>query len=454
VRKRCFSIFPLVRGAGFATVLANLASRRNVISGPSLVKRRTKAIKLSGFSRDALGICAAIALLAGCGGSQPLISAPGTMPHQSVIRADAISRHIDGNTLSSYRVLYNFGDGSDGQHPYSSLVDVNGTLYGTTFWGGKYHEGTVFSISTTGTEHVLHSFGHGQDGQEPDASLIDVNGTLYGTTTDGGKFGSGTLFSISMTGTERVLHSFSNLDGSFPNASLIDVKGMLYGTTTQGGSHTYGMVFSASTTGTVHVLHSFGGFNDGMFPGASLIDVNGTLYGSTSEGGKYHSNGTVFSISTSGAEHVLHSFGHEPDGEKPQASLIDVNGTLYGTTASGGGHSVKVGTVFSISTTGTEHMLYSFRYPSDGENPTASLIDVNGTLYGTTYQGGKDGNSSWDGTVFSVTTSGAEHVLHDFGNFPDGAAPMASLIDVKGTLYGTTSTGGTHNEGTIFTLKP
>lgn len=63
---------------------------------------------------------------------------------------------------------------------------MNGTLYGTTSRGGTYGLGTVFSMSTSGSEQVLHSF-NGSDGAHPDAdSLIDVNGTLYGTTHVGG----------------------------------------------------------------------------------------------------------------------------------------------------------------------------------------------------------------------------------------------------------------------------
>ncbi len=70
----------------------------------------------------------------------------------------------------------------------ASLIDVEGTLYGTTAGGGKYGGGTVFSITTTGTKHILHNFGTaiGTDGSDPEASLIYVNGTLYGTTAAGG----------------------------------------------------------------------------------------------------------------------------------------------------------------------------------------------------------------------------------------------------------------------------
>jgi uncharacterized repeat protein (TIGR03803 family) len=65
------------------------------------------------------------------------------------------------------------------------LLEVNGTLYGTTWVGGTYGLGTVFSMTTSGKEHVLHSF-NGSDGAHPETDLIDVNGTLYGTTHVGG----------------------------------------------------------------------------------------------------------------------------------------------------------------------------------------------------------------------------------------------------------------------------
>jgi uncharacterized repeat protein (TIGR03803 family) len=101
-------------------------------------------------------------------------------------------------------VLYSFAGGSDGNGPHAGLVDVGGTLYGTTVWGGAYattygeHGGTIFSVTRGGKEKILHSFGSGTDGTAPYASLIDVNGTLYGTTLAGGTSGNGTVFALSI----------------------------------------------------------------------------------------------------------------------------------------------------------------------------------------------------------------------------------------------------------------
>src|ERR1700693_5481660 len=93
---------------------------------------------------------------------------------------------------SQETVLHSFSHGADGEDPAANLIDVNGTLYGTTYGGGTYGEGTVFSVDpASGAETVLHAFGQGMDGQAPAARVIDVNGTLYGTTFIGGAYCQG-----------------------------------------------------------------------------------------------------------------------------------------------------------------------------------------------------------------------------------------------------------------------
>src|ERR1700728_3134390 len=62
-----------------------------------------------------------------------------------------------GDVAANYKTLLGF-DGADGSDPTASLIILRGTLYGTTYTGGTYNDGTVFSISTSGKEHVLHSF--------------------------------------------------------------------------------------------------------------------------------------------------------------------------------------------------------------------------------------------------------------------------------------------------------
>jgi uncharacterized repeat protein (TIGR03803 family) len=409
-------------------------------------------MRISDVSRYALSSCVASVILAGCGGSQPLIGTQSAVPQAPA--------------STSYKSLYSFGKGSDGQQPKAGLIDVNGILYGTTYGGGVYSDGTVFSVSTTGTEKVLYSFQGRNDGANPSASLLAVKDVLYGVTEHGGwEINGGTVFKITTSGTEKVLHRFYGYysgmhydDGANPVASLIDVKGKLYGTTSSGGSNDVGTVFRVSTSGREKVLHSFTLYEDAGVPLANLIDVKGTLYGTTEvgigTGGENAGFGTVFSASTTGTEKVLYNFPYGgADGYYPSAGLINVNGTLYGTTAKGGAYGSfgNYGTAFSITTSGSLTSLHSFGSGTDGSNPYAPLLNVKGTLYGTTSTGGAYGK----GTVFSMSLTGAdEKVLHSFGHGSDGSTPLAELIDVKGTLYGTTSAGGKYGDGTVFALTP
>jgi uncharacterized repeat protein (TIGR03803 family) len=301
--------------------------------------------------------------------------------------------------------------------------------------------------------------------------LIVSKGFLYGTTEYGGipSYGgcnAGTVFRVSTRGKEKVVYRFFGYychdhvysDGANPVARLVDVKGKLYGTTLTGGfNELYGTVFRVSTSGEEKVLYSFAGYglSDGANPTAGLLNLKGTLYGTTEYGGEGLSSagyGTAYTISPSGTEHVMRRFAPGPDGDYPEAGLINVNGALYGTTAGGGayGSGFGDGAAFKITTSGYVTALHSFGSGSDGVNPWATLLDVKGTLYGTTASGGAYGK----GTVFSITLGGNETVLHSFGYSSDGATPLAGLINVNGTLYGTTSAGGAYGDGTVFSLKP
>ncbi|MBV9717837.1 MAG: hypothetical protein JOZ77_00840 [Candidatus Eremiobacteraeota bacterium] len=200
------------------------------------------------------------------------------------------------------------------------------------------------------------------------------------------------------------------------------------------------------------LLYSFKGGSDAAYPYAPLTEINGEFYGTTYGGGGGSQWGTVFKVSKTGQEHVLYRFKAGSDGAHPFAGLTNLNGTLYGTTYQGG--TKGSGTVFKISTAGEEHVVYSFKGGSDGQYPYCRLLALNGELYGTTYQGGV--SSGW-GVVFKVSDSGQEDVLYRFiaddKGTNDGAHPYAGLTDVGGTLYGTTNQGGTTGSGTVFKVS-
>jgi uncharacterized repeat protein (TIGR03803 family) len=72
------------------------------------------------------------------------------------------------------------------------------------------------------------------------------------------------------------------------------------------------------------------------------------------------------------------------------------------------------------------------------------------SFYGTTSTGG----SSNDGVVFSMNPSGAETIIHNFTGGTDGAGPYGVLIiDKAGNLYGTTTAGGSADAGTVFEVS-
>lgn len=351
-------------------------------------------------------------------------------------------------------MVHSFGGAKDGNTPFGSLIYFGGNFLGTTSLGGTAAMGTVFKTSSKGMERVLYSFGGGNtDGAASEASLIESNGTVYGTTYSGGPNDAGVVFRVSPKGAETVLHAFGGgNDGRYPRAGLIYVKNMLYGTTYAGGTCTTyggcGTIFAINPkTGAEHVLHSFGKGTDGAYPYYSgLTLVKSTLFGTTTLGGKY-SYGAVFSVSLGGAEHVLYSFKGGSDGANPYAGLINVKGTLYGTTVYGGkiGH----GAVFSLSTAGAEHVLYSFSSNNlqyDAAQPSTSLIYVNGAFYGTAGYGGADG----DGAIYSVSLQGKERVLYNFSGVYQ--AFPSSLLYAHGALFGTTQFDGTNNNGIIFRL--
>ncbi len=149
----------------------------------------------------------------------------------------------------------------------------------------------------------------------------------------------------------------------------------------------------------------------------------------------------MFRVSTPGSERIVYSFKGPGDGCRPDGSLALIKGVLYGVTAYGGGIDCDCGTVFKVSETGAERVIYRFKGERDGVVPLG-LIGLKGELYGLTVQGGGECNASRGcGTIFKVTIAGEEEVLHRFKGGSDGGYPQGALLSYRGTLYGTTAGG-------------
>jgi uncharacterized repeat protein (TIGR03803 family) len=359
----------------------------------------------------------------------------------------------------TYEVLHSFAGGSDGGGPFAGLLtlDPEGNLYGTTEYGGSFTYGTVFRIDKAGNNTVLHPFTGGVDEMKPYGGVIrDNDGNLYGTAAGGYDSGSpfGTVFKLSATGEFTNLYTFrGGKDGAYPTGGLLaDGEGNLYGVTDEGGKFGFGTVFEVSKAGKERILYSFQNQPDGQFPlyETLAMDSNRNLYGTTYAGGTFN-QGTVFKLdAATRTEEILYSFGGGEDGALPYSGLLlDADGNLYGTTSNGGG--AGAGTIFKLSPTGKETLLYKFLGGTDGIFPLGSLLrDASGDFYGTTTYGG----ANESGTVYRLTGGGQETLLHSF-DWAEGMNPYGGLIqDTAGNLYGTTAVGGAIGFGTVFKITP
>jgi uncharacterized repeat protein (TIGR03803 family) len=358
-------------------------------------------------------------------------------------------------------VLYSFANnGVDGYQPYAALTKGKGsTLYGTTDLGGTYAYGTVFEITKNKFETPLFNFNAGKKGggEYPYFAglVIDKAGNLYGTTSYGGAHNFGTVFVLTPSGVESVLYSFGSQtnDGAYPYGGVVlDKLGNLYGTTTIGGVHNKGTVFEVTPGGVETVLYSFAGGTDGCNPDAGVVlGKKNVLYGTTTACGSSN-NGIVFEVTQAGVESVVHTFNLDgTDGILPYAGVVlDKEGNLYGTTYQGGVN--DAGTVYKLTPAGAMTILHSFSFlGTEGYYPQSSIVfDKLGNIYGTTTYG--SGNL---GTVYEITPAGTETILHSFqSDGKDGYHPYGGVIFVGKNLYGTTLAGGANNAGTVFKVIP
>jgi uncharacterized repeat protein (TIGR03803 family) len=370
-------------------------------------------------------------------------------------------------------VLHHFTNSPDGALPMADLVLSGNTLYGTTVNGGTNGTGTIFCVNTNGTSYQeLHAFAKGpvngtnEDGGYPQATLLLSGNTLYGTARYGGTNGSGTIFSISTNGTNfAVVYQFSsvggnnnNLDGAWPRGGLAFSGSLLYGTTSIGGTNGNGTVYSLSTNGSNFIpLHNFDTVygNGGSSGIGNLILSGANLYGTTLTGG-YYGGGTVFAMNTNGSSYgVLHNFNDLTDGQEPYGGIILSGGILYGTTLQDGRSGtgpLQDGTLFSLNTNGLPfNVLHIFTETSpDGGTPYCDLAISGSTLYGTAANGGANGG----GIVFLLSTNGTGfQTIYNFaapGTTGASWSPQAGLLLSGNTLYGTAA-GGAY--GDVFSLQ-
>jgi uncharacterized repeat protein (TIGR03803 family) len=317
----------------------------------------------------------------------------------------------EGKLTTPYTFCVKGGENcTDGANPQAPLIQgTNGDFYGTTFYGGNSHDaGTLFEMTPEGKLTTLHTFcsedgDYCHDGANPEGPMALVpadaadnegaqaEGTtaqaspqLMGTTSGGGAThyegspcGYGMVWKKELDINNGVVGYYwwceEELDrggeplgvivalGFRPPQSVSDADAKssgptFFGATGSGGANLSGVVYKLTTSRTYTLLHSFcseANCADGAYPGATVTEgTDGNLYGTT-EGGDGNSKcpslkgcGTVYEITPEGVLTTLHSF-ESTDGEYPHGLVQATNGTFYGTTMDGGANGD--GTVFSIS---------------------------------------------------------------------------------------------------------
>ncbi len=346
---------------------------------------------------------------------------------------------------------------------------------------------SLATFAAAQTESIIHTFATAHDAQGPQSTLVmDSMGNLYGAAIYGGVHNSnGAIFKLTPPSapdgswTESVIYSFSSgTTGTGPGGRLaIDKAGNLYGVAEQGGDPICqcGTVFKLKppTVGggswQFLVMHTFTG-TDGVYPLTGVaLDNKGAVYGTTVYGGSL-GDGVAYKISSSGSdftETILKNFTVSSYQTGP--FILDAAGNLYGTSVSGGAYGD--GSVFKLSPpeggTGewVETLLYSGNIGLTGGNPLGALVmDSKGQIYGTNSSGGVlSSGGPGSGTIFRLSpplaAGGAwtHSTLYTFTGLADGRLPFGgvALNRAKGVLYGTTQDGGGDTQcGVVFSLTP
>jgi len=364
----------------------------------------------------------------------------GTTIYGGLLNAGVLFR-VPLPQTGSFEALAAFGEPRGPLQPTSELTQTaDGTLWGAA-GGGSANLGTIYRLS--GGPLTAHEFS-GADGATPGSLLAASDGNLYGVTESQGAGGSGTVFRLDTSGVLTTLHAFAGVDGAQPGGGLMEADdGNFYGTTGFGGANGGGTLYRLTPSGTHSKLHDFTANPVPEEPRGRILQASdGMLYFTG-----FGSSGTLYQSDLAGSVTAIHDFVGA-DGENPPGGLIQADdGNLYGTCLYAG---AGLGTVFRFGLPSTYGVIHAFSDPEQQGHPLAGLIQASdGRLYGTT--------PSWIapyGSIFSVNLAGTDfRTVHTFNRYPDGADPVASLMQASdGMLYGTTRSGGVLSQGVVFRL--
>lgn len=351
-----------------------------------------------------------------------------------------------------------FDNANIGSSPKGSLMQTsNGMIYGMTDDGGASDLGVIFQYDPlTNVCTKKFDFNGASNGSHPQGTLVEANnGMLYGFTNEGGTFDYGVLFEFNPnTGVFTKKFDFNGTLGRFPRGFLLlAANGSLYGASGNGGSQT--QIFQYDPIGDIFTpkVNLPGGASDVY--GSLIQTSDGKIYGLARDGGANY-NGIIFQYDyNTNICLKKFDFNWTPTGADPYGSLtLASDGMLYG-MASEGGVANSHGVLFQFNpSTGVYNKKFDF-YPSYGVGrlPQASLIELNGALYGLTTRGGI--NDSGVLFRFDISTGTYTKKL-DFNSSTNGKYPYGSLVQTpNGKLYGITKEGGSNSDGgVLFEFDP
>jgi uncharacterized repeat protein (TIGR03803 family) len=353
------------------------------------------------------------------------------------------------NTLASFNQATGNAAYRGGQQ---LMIDSQGNLVGLTQIDGAYNSGSVFEIAA-GTHNLttLVSCNPATNGSSPSSLAADAAGNVYVSCFSPG----GSIFKLSAGA--YAFNSFVsfpdsgvNTTGVDPGGLRFDAAGNMYGFTYIGGPQGGGTIFQIlAGTSAINTLNSFDRLKGELYgPFGLTADANGNLYGPTQNpnaGGVFELSAGTNTLST-----LANFITFDNPGNGFAELTADSHGHLYGTMYAAS--TTVLGTVYMIDTvTHVMHIVYSFDGGVNGGHPWGGLVmDANGTLYGTTYSGGLNGQ----GTVFKLNPETQKLTTLFAFNGSNGSQPTNLIMDASGNLYGVTAAGGANNFGTVFELSP
>lgn len=361
------------------------------------------------------------------------------------------ARQLMSNTPIS--TVATFG-GSNEKYISAPVMDAKGDLFGTTSAGGEGTGagiGTVYEIPAGATKAITLASFNGRYGYGISGVSIDPQGDLFATIAgEGGTIGNGQAFVVPAgTKTADTIASFDDYvfnqyGNEFPGGVVPDAQGNLYGTAAIGGPKGVASVFEipAGTNTPIPIAT----FNDAAAaPHGLVMDAQGDLFGTDAGGGEYGA-GSIFEVAKgSGTVTTITTF-NGINGPGISQPTLDAQGDIFGTTEDSGLYGD--GTVFEIPKGSNTPITLGTFNGLNGSVPNpdvGAVLDARGNIYGTTTSGGANG----DGTVFEIP-KGTNTIL-TLANFTSTrqAGVTGLLLDGPNTLLGTTD-GGSDYSGTVF----